>query len=356
MKKSTLSAHSFDPSHPEYRLFLTAISNKVISTRIQIAKSACREQIELYWWLGSKIVESQHQHGWGKAIVERLSKDLDKLFPEVKFGFSARNLWDMRRFYLGYKDYLNLRQLVAEIPWGQHLVILNKVKDIEARRYYLTATHEMAWSRDVLTMQINSQAYERHVLSKKHHNFEKALPQEIAIQAEANLKDVYLFETLGIIKPVIETEIEARMVSKIKDVMLELGYGFTFVGNQYRLIASNGSETLIDLLFFNRHMRCLVAMELKVGKFKPEYAGRMNYQLNLLDDIVKEPWENPSIGIILCSERDRIDVEYTFRGIDKPVGVAEFKLTKKLPEELSGKLPDPKQLEVEILRELGAKN
>lgn len=258
----------------------------------------------------------------------------------------------MRRFYLEYKDYPKLRQLVAEIPWGQHLAILNKVKDIKAKEYYLEATHQMGWTRDVLTLQINSQAYERHALAPKQHNFENALPKHLAEQADRAMKDVYMLDTLGLTRPVLEAEIEGSMVRKIKEVMLELGYGFTFIGNQYRVVAPSGTEIFIDLLFFNRQLRCLVAMELKAGKFKPEYTGKMNYYLNLIDDLVKEEWENPSIGIILCAERNHIDVEYALRGLDKPIGVSEYRLTRTLPNELSGKLPEVEKLEAEILKEL----
>ncbi len=346
-------ADLFDPHDQRYMELLDVTKTKIVSTRVSIARAACQEHINLYWWLGQKIIEAQDKYGWGKSIIERLARDLKSTFPEAPHGFSARNLWDMRRFYLTYKDYPNLRQSVAEIPWGQHLVILNKVKDIEAKQYYIQATQEMNWTRDSLIHQINAQAYEKRVLVSKQHNFEQVLPKHLARHADNTLKDVYLFETLGLTRPIVEVEMEQQMVAKIKDVMLELGYGFTFIGNQYRLVSPSGSETFVDLLFFNRRLQSLVALELKVGAFKPEYIGRMNYQLNLLDDVIKESWENPSIGIILCSERNRIDVEYALRGIEKPIGVSEFKLTQTLPQELVGKLPQPKELEAEILKELG---
>ena len=161
-----------------------------------------------------------------------------------------------------------------------------------------------------------------------------------------------MLDTLGLTGPALEAEVEASIVSKIKNVMLELGYGFTFVGSQYRIVAPSKTESFIDLLFFNRHLKSLIAMEIKMGKFKPEYAGKMNYYLNLLDDLVKEEWENPSIGIILCTERNHIDVEYALRGIEKPVGVSEFRLTRTLPNELNGKLPEASLLETKILKEL----
>ena len=220
----------------------------------------------------------------------------------------------MRRFYLEYKYLPFLRQLVAEIPWGQNLVILNKVKESGARQYYLEMTHKLCWTRSTLVMQINAQAYEQHHLIKKQNNFIHALPQHLAEQADHAMKDIYMLDTLGLTKPVLEAEIENSMVNKIKTVMLALSCGFSFIGNQHRIVAG-GNEYFIDLLFYNRRLQALVAMEIKKGKFEPEYAGKMNFYLNLLDDFVREPHENPSIGIILCSERGRFEVEYALRGV-----------------------------------------
>lgn len=335
-----------------YSAFLNEVKRQIHVSRVQVARTANRRLTQLYWWLGQQIVENQAMHGWGKSVVEQLSKDLRKTFESTS-GFSVQNLWYMRQFYLEYKDQPNLQQLVGEIPWSQNLIIMAKVKDIKAREYYLNATSELGWSRNVLTLQIQSKAYERHVLTPKQHNFAQTLPQDFAEQADQAMKDVYMLDSLGITRPVVEKVLEQRMVSKIKDVMLEMGYGFAFIGNQYR-IATKDKEYFIDLLFYNRRLQGLVALEIKVGKFKPEYAGKMNFYLNLLDDFVREPHERHSIGIILCAERDHFEVEYALRGIDKPVGVAEFRLTKELPKELHTLLPDPKEIEVEIMRELGA--
>ena len=232
-------------------------------------------------------------------------------------------------------------------------MILSKAKEREARRYYLRATVEMGWSRNVLIHQIQSCAYERHRVANKQHNFQAALPKHLAEQADEAMKDVYMLDILGAEEPILEAELEARIVTKIKQVMLELGYGFAFIANQYR-IQANDREYFIDLLFYNRRLKALVAVELKAGRFKPEYAGKMNFYLNLLDDFVREAGENPSIGIILCSEKDYFEVEYALRGLDKPVGVSEYLLTRDLPPELQNKLPDPRQLEDEIRKEMGA--
>lgn len=336
----------------EYNDLLERTRKQVISARVSIARAACRSQMELYLWIGEQICIAQEKYSWGRAVVDTYAKDLTKMFPGSGFGFSSRNIWDMRRFYLAYKDFPKLRQLVAEIPWGQNLVILNKIKDPQAREYYLESTQTCGWTRVVLTTQIESQAYERHTLNKKQHNFAQVLPEHLAEQADKTMKSVYMLDTLGLTEPVLEKQIEKAMVDKIKDVLLELGYGFAFIGSQYRVVSPSGAEAYIDLLFTNRKLRALVAIELKLGSFKPEYAGKMNYYLNLLDDFVKEEWENPSIGIILCSEKNHIDVEYALRGIDKPMGVSEYKLSKELPPALSNLIPDAETLGKAILKEL----
>lgn len=338
-----------------YLQLLDEARQKVTSTRIQVAKAASRGQFELYWWLGEQIVAAQNKYGWGRSIVEHLAKDLRQSFPETTKGFSSRNLWYMRNIYNKFNGLPILQQVAAEIPWAQLMVIADKVESPTAARYYMESSREQGWTRSTLIMQIQSQAHERHLLSLKQHNFTQALPQHLAEQADNTLKDIYMLDTLGLTPPVLEAEIESRMVAKIKNVMLELGYGFTFMGNQYR-IQAHGNEYFIDLLFYNRRLQCLVALELKKGKFEPEHTGKMNFYLNLLDEFVKEPHEHPSIGIILCSERDRFEVEYALRRVNSPVGVAEFRLAKTLPKELLDKLPNPKELEVELRRGLDAED
>lgn len=340
---------------PEYSQFLEEITDHIRTARIRVAKAANRETVTLYWWLGEQIVLKQKQYNWGQSVVEKLSHDLKTRFSGVKFGFSPQNLWYMRQFYLEYKDKPILQRLVGEIAWSQNLLIMGKVKDDAERLYYLTHTKEQGWVRDTLRDQINAQAYQRHVLAKKTHNFEATLPQHLAAQADESMKDVYMLDMLNVAEPVLEAEIERRIVGKIKDVMLELGRGFSFVGSQYRIVTPD-SEVFIDLLFFNRRLQSLVAIDLKRTRFKPEYAGKMNFYLNLLDDFVKEPHENPSIGIILCGEHTKFDVEYALRGIDKPVGVAGYQLTRDLPEKLKNALPSADELEEKILFELGLDN
>jgi predicted nuclease of restriction endonuclease-like (RecB) superfamily len=352
---------------PEYRQFISELKARVLSARISAARSVNRDLILLYWDIGRAIVEKQEQLGWGKSVVEMLARDLQEAYPQMR-GFSAGNLWAMRRVYLEYgrdpvlqqlaEELVRtrggvgaravratpiLQQLVEEIPWGQHLLLLDKVKESAARLYYLRATSQFGWSRSVLLNQIKAGAYERAVTEKKTHNFPAALPDYLAEQAEETLKSSYCLEFLGIQREVKERELEDRLIERLQQFILELGYGFCFVGRQYRL-ALGQKEYFIDLLFYHRFLKALVAFELKVGPFEPEYAGKMDFYLNLLNDKERAPDDNPSIGIILCAEKDDVEVEYALRTKRNPIGVAAYQLQSKLPGELKGKLPTAKQL------------
>lgn len=326
----------------EYQQLLADIKATIQTERIKAIRRLTQSLIGVYWEIGRRIMESQKTHGWGKGVVEQLSKDLQGEFPGSE-GFSARNLWDMRRLYEAYKDFPNLRQLVAEIPWGHHLVILSKSETIEEREYYIKSAATMGWSRNVLLNQIKAQAYQRHLVQPKQTNFRQTLPEHLAEQANEAIKSSYSLEFLGVNEPVLELELERKLLHRLKDFLLELGYGFTFIGNQYPL--KLGEKTYrVDLLFFHRGLRCLVAIDLKIGPFKPEYAGKMNFHLELLDEQVRMGGESPSIGIILCAEKDSLEVEYALRSSTKPMGVAEYQLYPELPESLSGQLPTPDEI------------
>jgi predicted nuclease of restriction endonuclease-like (RecB) superfamily len=249
----------------------------------------------------------------------------------------------MRQFYLEYKNEPELLELALKIPWGQNMLIISQIKDKTERKYYLQATDQLGWSRAVLLNQIKANAYQHHLIEKKMSNFEKALPIHLSEQANEALKSEYNLDFLGITKPILEKELENKLIENIRDLLLELGYGFSFIGNQYRL-KLNQKEYAIDLLFYHRILKCLVAIELKTVEFEPEFAGKMNFYLELLDEQEKQPDDNPSIGIILCPVKDNIEVEYALRTSNKPIGVAEYKLTNKLPEKLKGKVPDSKEL------------
>jgi predicted nuclease of restriction endonuclease-like (RecB) superfamily len=326
----------------DYQILLSDIKNVLRSGRMKAIRQLSRAVIESYWDVGKHIFDSQQQYGWGKNIVEQLSRDLKKEFPGVE-GFSTRNLWNMRLFYMTYCNFPNMQQRVAEIAWGHHLIIMSKAKTHEERLYYMEAIVKMAWGRDVLLNQIKAKAYERHLLQPKQNNFDKTLPEHLAEQANDMLKSSYSLEFLGINQPVLEAELERRLLQQLKDFLLELGYGFAFMGSQVPL--KLGEKTYhVDLLFFHRGLRCLVAIDLKTGYFKPEYTGTMNFHLELLDEQVRMTEENPSIGIILCAEKESIEVEYALRTSNKPIGVVEYSLYPELPENLVGLLPSPAEL------------
>ncbi len=381
----------------DYRQFVEELKARVVGARTSVARAVTHDAILLYWDIGRGIVEKQKAHGWGDSVVEMVAADLRRAFPEMS-GFSPRNVWDMRRFYATYSapeihsqavreiehcqsnpklrqvvaesaasknpppiktedgvDEQFLRQLVAEIPWGQNLLILNKLTDPAARRYYLRATARFGWSRNVLLNQIKASAYERAVTEKKTHNFELALPEHFAEQADEMLKSSYSLDFLGLRRAVKERELEDRLISRLQAFLLELGYGFCFVGRQHR-IALGKKEYFIDLLFYHRFLKTLVAFDLKVGPFEPEHAGKMDFYLNLLNDKERGPDDQPSIGIILCAEKDDIEVEYALRSKANPIGVAAYELQSKLPGELKGKLPTAKQLADIVRVEMGVRN
>lgn len=336
----------------EYFKFLNDLKNKIKQSQYQAYRTVNKEFISLYWDIGKSIVEKQEKLGWGQKIIQQLAEDLQKEFPRNS-GFSYANLDRMRKFHLTYKDNPKLAQLVREIPWGQNITILEKLKDNYQREYYLRMTIRSSWSRNILIHQIESKSFERFLTDKKSHNFDKALPVKISKEAKATLKDSYLLDFLEISEDIKEKELEGKILENIKSFLLELGIGFTFIGNQYKIVLGE-NEYFIDLLFYHRHLKCLIAIDLKIGKFIPEYAGKMNFYLNLLDDKAKLQDENPSIGLILCKEKDNIVVEYALRNIKKPVGVAKYYLTRKLPAKLSKQLPSPSVIE-DKLRELGEK-
>lgn len=334
-------------SESGYSELLKEIKEKIASARIRAYRSLNKELIKLYWEIGKNIVERQEKYGWGKGIVERLSNDLRKEFSGTE-GYSSQNLWYMRQFYLEYRKFPNLQQLVGEIPWGQNLVMLSGLENIKEREFYIRATIQFGWSRSVLIHQIEAEAH-KHAAIKKMHNFPKALPAHLAEQADLAMKDTYALDFLDISEPIFERNVERKLIANLKNFITELGLGFCFINSQYPLKLKD-KEYYIDLLFFHRHLRCLVAFELKIGDFKPEYTGKMNFYLSLLDNFVRLPGENPSIGIILCKDRDRIEVEYALCGIKKPIGVSKYRLTNKLPKKLRKSFPTPKELKKGLKR------
>jgi predicted nuclease of restriction endonuclease-like (RecB) superfamily len=334
----------------KYNEFFAEVLKEIQSARYRAQVAINKELIQSYFNIGKIIVNKQTEHSWGKSIVEKLSKDVNKYIDGIK-GYSSQNLWYMRQFFLEYDSKPELFELASQIPWSHNLLILSKIKTDEEKSYYLEATKLYGWSRAVLLNQILANAYQVQKKLPKQSNFPKTLPEHLSEQANESLKSVYNLDFLGISKPVLERKLENKLILKIKDFLLELGYGFCFIGNQYKLKLGS-KEYFIDLLFYHRFLKCLVAIELKTVEFEPEFAGKMNFYLELLDDQQKQPEDNPSIGLILCPQKDHLEVEYALRIQNKPIGVSEYRLTKELPDSLKGKLPSIEELKVNINTDL----
>ncbi len=320
-----------------YKEFFNSVYNEIQNARIDIAASANTVLAKLYFNIGRLIVEKQKEFGWGKSIVLQLSSDLNEI-TDGRNGYSAQNLWYMRQFFLEYQDKPGLFKFALNIPWGQNLLIISKIKDAKEREYYLKSTAGNGWSRNVLLNQIKGNAYQYYIKNPKKHNFNLALPEHLAEQADEALKSTYNLDFLGLTRPVKERQLENMLVENVKKLLLELGYGFCFIGNQHRLYLWDKYYD-VDLLFYHRKLRCLVAIELKTTEFQPEHTGKLDYYLELLNDQIKLPEENPSIGIILCAEKNNLEVEYALKVAKHPIGVAEYQLHKQIPSKYKGLLP-----------------
>jgi len=324
----------------EYKTFFKEIKERIHKAQYDAFKAVNKELINLYWDIGKSIVNKQAALGWGKAIVETLARDLQKEFPGIQ-GFSSQNLWNMRQFYLLYKDNSKLQPLVGEISWTKNVIIMQRCKDNIQREFYIKTTKKFGWTKDVLINQLEAGAFERFMTNQT--NFDKAVPEKYRHQAKLAVKDEYSLDFLELGEEHLEKELEGALLENVRRFLIEMGGYFAFVGNQYRL-EIDGQEFFIDLLLYHRQLRCLVAIELKVGAFKPEYAGKMQFYLSALNDRAKLPDENPSIGIILCKDKSRTIVEYALKDAKKPIGVSTYKLTEKLPRELKKYLPSPEEM------------
>ena len=332
-----------DKQHKDYIEWIDNIKSKIRTAQIKAALSANSELIKLYWDIGKDIFEKQEIQGWGNSIVENLSKDLKSEFPNTK-GFSRRNLFYMKKFYNFYKnDFEKVQQLVAQIPWGHNVLIISKLQNINEAVFYLNETLENNWSRDILDMQIESDLYERK--GKAITNFSQSLPQPNSDLANQSLKDPYLFDFLTLKKDADEKSIEEQLTKHITHFLLELGKGFAFIGRQYHLEIGK-KDYYIDLLFYHTKLRCYVVIELKAKEFKAEYAGKLNFYLSAVDETLKTKEDNPTIGILLCKERNKIEAEYALRGMSQPIGVAEFKLSKAIPKDIKSELPTIEEIEL----------
>ena len=324
----------------DYRSLLVAVKHRIRAAQYEALKAVNRELMALYWDIGELIVTRQEIAGWGKSVVEQLAKDLQVEFHGMA-GFSARNIWRMRDFYLTYHGNEKLTPLVAEIGWTHNMVILEKCKDDLQREFYIRMTQKFGWTKNVLIHQIENKTYEKTLLNQT--NFDRTLSEEMRDRAKLAVKDAYTFDFLELADEHSERELEKAILTRVEPFLQEMGGMFTFVGSQYRLEISD-DEYFIDLLLYHRGLKCLVAVELKIGKFLPEYVGKMQFYLAALDDLVRLEGENAAIGIILCKSKDRTIVEYALRQSNQAIGVATYQIVSSLPLELQGQLPAPEQV------------
>ncbi|MFN6469511.1 MAG: YhcG family protein [Nostoc sp. SerVER01] len=329
-----------NPISDNYKNLLMEIKQRIRSAQYEALRAVNRQMINLYWDIGQMIVTQQQGASWGKSIVEQLAKDLQAEFPGIS-GFSAANLWRMRLFYESYVNNEKLAPLVREIGWTHNLVILEKCKDELKREFYIRMTRKFGWTKNVLIHQIENQTYEKTLLNQT--NFDKTVPAEIRNQLKLAVKDEYTFDFLELADEHSERQLEEAILTRVEPFLQEMGGIFAFIGSQYRL-EINGEEYFIDILLYHRRLKCLVAIELKIGKFLPEYVGKMQFYLAVLDDKVKLPDENSSIGIILCKSKQRTIVEYALKESNKPIGVGTYQVVSTLPQELQNQLPAPEQV------------
>ncbi|MFE8604052.1 PDDEXK nuclease domain-containing protein [Archangium violaceum] len=327
-----------------YATFLEELKTGIRQAQVRAVLAANSELILLYWRMGRKLLERQSREGWGARIIDRLSADLRRAFPSMK-GFSVRNLKYMRTFAEAWPDERIVQQVVAQIPWGHHVRLLDRVREPEHRLFYVYQALEHGWSRSVLMHQVEGGLHKRqgHAIT----NFARTLPSPQSDLAQQSLKDPYTLDFLPLGPELRERELERELLVHIRDFLLELGVGFAFVGSQVPIEVGR-KDFYIDLLFYHLRLRCFVVIELKTGDFEPEHAGKMNFYLSAVDDSLRHENDQPSIGLILCKHRDRVIVEYSLRDTKKPIGVSAYKLTERLPNKLARSLPSVQQLEAEL--------
>ncbi len=354
-----------------YVNWIKDLKTKIRNAQIKASIAVNEEMLVLYWDIGRSIAEKQNQFTWGSKIVEQMAKDLKRELPDTK-GFSRTNLFAMRKFYLFYKDsklvhqvggqlettsskpenklvqqvveQLSKDSILCKIPWGQHIIILNKCQDTKEAFFYIQQTIQNNWSRNVLQIQLESKLIERQ--GKALNNFELTLPKPQSDLAKETLKDPYKFDFLTLEANIQELELEKQLTENITNFLLELGKGFAFVGRQHTLQVGN-KERKLDLLFYHLKMHCYVVIDLKMGEFEPEYAGKMNYYLSAVDKLLKTAQDNPSIGIILCKSKNALEVEFALQDINKPMGISEFSFSE-LPKNIQSNMPTVEELENEL--------
>ena len=318
----------------EYISIVENIKREIKAAQYRAAIHANMDMLLLYHDIGCVI---NNHKSWGNKFIDNLASDIRMAFPESK-GYSVRNLKYMAKFVETYPNREFVQQVVAQIPWGHNVVLLDKVSDTNEREWYIKKSAENGWSRNVLVHQIESGLYQRQVLVDKVSNFESRLPSPQSELAAQTMKDPYVFDFIPFREEMLERDIEQALVRDVTKLLLELGTGFAFLGNQYHLNVG-GDDFYIDLLFYNLNLRCYVVIELKTGDFKPEYAGQLNFYLSAVDGILKKEEDNPSIGLLLCKSKNNLVAEYSLKDISKPIGVSEYKVTSSLPNALEEQLP-----------------
>ncbi|MHC5823276.1 MAG: PDDEXK nuclease domain-containing protein [Nostoc sp.] len=327
-----------------YEDFLTELKSRISSAQLRAVVAVNKELVLLYWQIGRDILNRQQQQGWGAKVINRLAADLQKAFPEMK-GFSRTNLMYMRAFAETYPDEQNVQQVVGQIPWGHNVRILDTIKDQTERLWYIQQTIQYGWSRNVLVHQIESKLYHRQ--GKATTNFNRTLPPPQSELAQQLLKDPYSFDFLNLGKDFLERDLERALINHIRDFLIELGVGFAFVGSQYHLEVG-GEDFYIDLLFYHLRLRCYIVIDLEIEEFKPEFSGKMNFYVSAVDDLLRHPDDQPTIGMILCKSKNKVIAEYSLRDMHKPIGVSAYQLRDTLPEPLQGNLPTIEQLKAEL--------
>ncbi|WP_408223590.1 PDDEXK nuclease domain-containing protein [Paraburkholderia dipogonis] len=333
-----------EPAGADYAAWLNDLKARVASARQRAALAVSRELVLLYWQIGRDIAQRQQVQGWGAKVIDRLARDLRSAFPDMR-GFSPRNLKYMRAFAQAWPDGEFVQQAAAQLPWFHLCTLLDKLTTREEREWYAAKAVEHGWSRNVLVMQIETRVRERQ--GNAVTNFPERLPSPQSDLARDSLKDPYIFDFLGLGEHAQERDLEHALTRHITRFLLELGAGFAFVGRQYRLEVG-GDEFFVDLLFYHLKLRCYVVVELKATPFRPEYAGQLNFYLSAIDAQLKTPTDQPTIGLLLCKEQNRLVAEYALRGIAKPMGVAEYQLLREIPQPLATELPSIAEIEAEL--------
>jgi predicted nuclease of restriction endonuclease-like (RecB) superfamily len=332
------------PQPEGYADWLADLKGRIHTAQQRATLAVNRELVGLYWQIGCDILARQHAQGWGAKVIDRLAHDLRTAFPDMK-GFSRANLMYMRAFAEAWPDEAIVQQLVGRLPWGHNLVLLTRLKDSAQRLAYARAAIDHGWSRNVLNIHIETRLLER--AGQAVTNFELTLPGPESDLARESLKDPYRLDFLGLGREAGERAIEHALVKHVTEFLLELGAGFAFVGRQV-LLDVGGDEFFIDLLFYHLKLRCYVVIELKAGKFKPAHLGQLGFYLTAVDAQVKHPQDSPTIGLLLCKNKNKVVAEYALRNNTQPMGVAEYQLVESLPPELQTSLPSIEQIEREL--------